>query len=111
MTSSTRTRILVTGLAGTLALAPAAGARPSPEEHQGPAPNRIEQPWAGRTSYQPAATAPAPQPAAPVVVSTGDDSFDAGSAALGAGGAVLVLLTSGAGIATARRTRLRHRLS
>jgi hypothetical protein len=112
MTSTTRTRILATGIAGALALAPAAGARPSPEELQGPAvKGAAQQPWTGRTSYQPAVAATDPVPATPVVVRSTGDSVDLGSAALGAGGAALVLLASGAGVASARRARVPHGLS
>jgi hypothetical protein len=105
--STTRTRIIATGIAGALALAPAAGAGPSSVELQGPAVKGA----AGGTSHQPVVPATRPEPATPVVVRSNDAGVDVGSAALGAGGAALVLLASGAGVASARRARVRHGLS
>lgn len=48
---------------------------------------------------------------APTVTSTTDDGFDLGSAAIGAGGAVTILLIGGAGATAVARHRRRVRVA
>jgi hypothetical protein len=88
---STPPRRLIRSLAGALVIAtiaaPAAGA----------------QPW---DTLGPGEGATPPDYNQPVVTRTIDHSFDAGSAAIGAGVAASLLLAAGAGSASYRRHRL-----
>jgi hypothetical protein len=85
MSPSTRlTRSLAGAMAATALLAPAAVAAPAPE----PGGNR------------------APAELAPTVTRTIDEGFDVGSAAVGAGGAVAVVLLATGGMSAIRN---RHR--
>jgi hypothetical protein len=92
--------VLAVALAATAVAAPAASARVSPEEIsdiRSPHPVALTD-----TRYAVPATAPV------VTRTVADDGVDWGSVALGAGGAVaLVLLTAGSGSAVARH---RHRV-
>jgi hypothetical protein len=118
MTSTTRSRIVATGLGAVLMLAPAAGARlPRDVQVQAPAStmrdaaDNLAPGSSQRTAHQPALPTEA-ETTRPIVVRTVvDDGLDWGSAALGAGGAALLLLASAAGVATVRRGGPRHGLS
>jgi hypothetical protein len=94
-----RTRRLRRTVAGTLAVvaiaAPAAGARPALE------------PAGGTSSGSPAAIEREAEAAAPTVIRI-DQGFEWGSAAIGAGGAAVVLLLTVAGAATVSRRQ--HRI-
>jgi hypothetical protein len=117
MSSTTRSRIVATGLACALVLAPTAGAHPAgPEAPEAPATTMRDAadslvgtaPNAGTFQAVPAAPA---ETSSPVVVRTVDSGVDVGSAALGAGGAAMVLLLSGAALTAVRRGRVHHGLS
>jgi hypothetical protein len=121
MPSTIRARILATGLAGTLFLAPAAGAIPSSEELRTSgglrdAADSLATSTAQGSEGSPAAadqptSATAAESTRPVVVRTVEDGVDLGSVALGAGGAAVVLLVSAAGITAMRHGGLRQGLS